>query len=168
MNGITIIVAMDRNRVIGKQGEIPWSGHLRDDMKHFKDYTTGKTVVMGRKTWDSIPPKFKPLPMRENVIMTNDQRFKASDCFLIHSPDAIKSLSGIQEICIIGGAEIYKLFLPMADKLIVTIVDTEVLGGDAFFPEITEEWDERLLSIHKADERNLFPFSIFEYTKDPF
>lgn len=163
--GFTLVVATDKNNAIGKDGDIPWSGKLRDEMRHFKKYTMGKIVVMGRKTYDSIPEKFKPLVGRNNVVLTRDRTWSSPGCTVMHDIDEILAISATEEICVIGGAEIYKLFLPIADRLIVTVVDTEVENGDTFFPDVKSGWNKKILSEHTADKANQFPFTIFEYTR---
>jgi dihydrofolate reductase len=165
MGKITLVVAMDKNNVIGKNGDIPWSGRLRSDMRHFKAYTMGKTVVMGRKTYDSIPSNFKPLTGRKNVVMTRNVDWKSDGCTVIHDIEGLKDISDSEEICVIGGAEIYFLFLSIAEKIILTVVDTEVENGDTFFPDVSSGWKTKTLSEHSADEVNQFSFTIFEYTR---
>ncbi len=165
MSGITMIVAMDKNNVIGKNGDIPWSGRLRGDMRHFKIYTMGKTVVMGRKTYDSIPEKFKPLVGRNNLVLTRDKVWSSHGCTVVHDIEEIFAISATEEICVMGGAEIYRLFLPFANKIILTIVNTCVENGDTFFPDIESGWNRRVLSEQKADDRNQHSFTIFEFTR---
>nr|AIA18933.1 Dihydrofolate reductase [uncultured bacterium] len=163
---LTIVVAMDRNRVIGKNGDIPWAGKLRADMEHFKQFTMGKVVVMGRKTYDSIPARFKPLSGRENIVLTKNLEFKALGCAVFHEVEPVEMISVSREVCVLGGAEIYKLFFEATDELIVTEVDTEVLGGDTFFPEILPvEWDRRVLFRQEVDEKNQFSFTVCQYTR---
>ena len=161
---ITLIVAMDRNRVIGKQDHIPW--HLATDMDHFKKTTKNHTVVMGRKTYKSIPRKFKPLPNRVNVVLTSDPSFDAPGCIVVHSIENILRISVDKELFVMGGGEIYRLLLPYANRLIVTRVETMIRDGDTFFPQIEGRWKSRLLFRHETvDEQNDFPFSVIEYTK---
>jgi dihydrofolate reductase len=162
---LTAIVAMDRNRGIGKNHDIPWPGKLRDDMAHFKNYTMRKIVVQGRRTFQSIPEKYRPLPGRENIILSRNPTYDAPGCAVISDPNAIVRISESREVCIIGGAEIYKLFLPVVTRIIVTHVDTEVIGTDTFFPEILPEWKRNLMYRFKADRRNQFPFSIYNYER---
>ncbi len=165
--GITIVVAMDQNRVIGREGDIPWRGRLRADMDHFKKYTMGKIVVMGRKTYDSIPPAFRPLVGRENIVLTRNQSIDFPGCGKVSDPDSIERIAEAREICVIGGAEIYSLFLPVAKKMIVTHVGTRVQDGDTFIPEVDGDlWRfSKQLLVHDIDERNHFPFSISEYVR---
>ncbi len=164
MYNITIVVAMDKNSVIGKGGEVPWK--LRRDMKHFTDTTTGKIVVMGRKTYDSLPKKFKPLPDRKNMILTRDEDFIApTGCTILRYVEEILELSREEEIFVIGGAQVYRQLLPYANKLIVTDIDTEIEGGDTFFPNIGPEWRGRLLWRHEVDSKNPFAFWVLEYTR---
>lgn len=162
MNQISVVVAMDQNRVIGFDGEIPWK--LNTDMEHFVKLTTGKAVVMGRKTYDSIPPRFRPLKKRVNVILTRDKKFQAPGCKVIHSVKAVIEMSNRFEICVIGGGEVYKLLLPYATTVVITHVDTKV-KGDTYFPSLNGDWDETLLFVQKADEKNQFSFSVRKYTR---
>ncbi len=169
MNGLgtmTIVVAMDKNRVIGKSGSVPWK--LSADMKHFADYTRGKVVIMGRKTYDSLPPKFKPLPQRTNLILTHNMQADTPGCIKFYDTEDVLNFvqrSRGKEACVIGGAEIYKALLPFVDTLILTLVDSEVEGGDTFFPEIGDEWKVEVLSVHEKDDKNEFPFKILKYTR---
>ncbi|MBA3733452.1 dihydrofolate reductase [Patescibacteria group bacterium] len=163
---LTEIVAMDKNRVIGRNGDLPWAGRLRSDMDHFKRTTEGHTVGLGRKTYDSIPEKFRPLLKRENVVITRDLEFKAPGCVVIHDPNVLIRMSIEKEIFIIGGAEIYKIFLPLTERLIVTHVETEITDGDTFFPELNRsEWRQKLLFRQEADAKNAFSFSVLEYIR---
>ena len=127
---LTGIVAMTDERVIGKDGDLPW--HLPEDLKFFKETTSGHPIVMGRKTYESIG---RPLPKRQNIVLTRDPEWSAKGISVIHSPEDLKSLELEDEhVYVIGGAEIYKLFLPLLDELVVTHVN-ESYSGDIFFPE---------------------------------
>lgn len=127
---LSIIAAIAKNGVIGNQGKLPW--HLPEDLKHFKETTLGHPIVMGRKTFESIG---KPLPGRENIVLTRDQTFQGKGVTVIHSlADAIENHPD-EEIFVIGGAEIYQLALPLADKLYLTLIDQE-FPGDTYFPAI--------------------------------
>lgn len=164
MHHITLIVAMDKNGVIGKGGELPW--RLSRDMKHFAETTTGKTVVQGRKTYDSLPPRFKPLPNRRNIIMTRQESFTAPGCIVVHSVEEVLALASLTaEVFVIGGVEIYEAFLPYADKIFLTEVDAEIENGDAFFPPLGPEWRRKLLWRHDADQKNDFAFWVIELTR---
>jgi len=158
---ISIIVAASENNVIGAAGELPW--RLSEDLKHFKATTMGKPIVMGRKTWESIG---RPLPGRQNIVITRQAKFNAEGCDVVASLDEAAATAGDeQEIMVIGGGEIYSLALPMAGRLYLTRVHTEI-DGDAFFPEIDEtEW--RLIDdIHReADGRNQFDYSFRVYER---
>jgi len=137
---ISCIVAMAQNRAIGINNQLPW--HLPADLKHFKSVTMSKPILMGRKTYESIG---RPLPGRENIVLTRDQNWSAEGVTVVHSLEvAIEhaEIERTEELMIIGGAEIYRLVLPKAHKLYVTEVDVDV-EGDAFFPEIPlSEWKE--------------------------
>jgi len=164
---ISLIVAHDNNRGIGKDGDLPW--HLPDDLKWFKKHTVHKMVVMGRKTFGEL--KLQPLPKRINIVMTTNKSFKANRSVVAHSMQevlTIASAKGVEELMITGGGEIYNLFLPLADRLYITKVDTEVEGADAFFPEIKEkEWDEVYTELHGTDEKHPFAFTFHIYER-PF
>lgn len=164
---ITLVVAMDRNRAIGIGNKIPWK--LPAEQRYFKSRTVGKVVVMGRKTYDSLPASVKPLPWRPNVILTKERSLEVEGCGVVHNHMTILDRSARGQLnMVIGGEEIYKLFFPYANRLLVTIVDTEVLGADKFFPEIrSEEWQEVLLRTYTADEKNYFSFALLEYIRKP-
>lgn len=151
---ISLLVAMDKNRVIGKDNQLPW--HLPEDLKYFKRITMGHKIIMGRKTFESIG---RPLPGRDNFVVTRDQSYKAEGCHILHSVDDIfeidKSSSG-DELFIIGGAELFRHVLPNANRLYITHIDAE-FAGDTFFPEINEEqW--KLLSKKKGITNDKNPY----------
>lgn len=158
---ISIIVAASENDVIGRQGDLPW--RLSDDLKHFKAITMGKPIVMGRKTWESIG---RPLPGRQNIVITRQGGFAAEGCDVVASLDeAIASAGDADEIVVIGGSQIYALALPLADRIYLTRVHADV-EGDASFPAVDATRfclvaDEH----HDADERNEFAFSFRVYDK---
>jgi len=158
---ISIIVAVSTNNVIGTQGELPW--RLSDDLKHFKQVTMGKPIIMGRKTWESIG---RPLPGRQNIVITRQPGFQAEGCDVVTSIDAgIAAAGDVEEIMVIGGGQIYDVALPAAERLYLTRVHTEI-EGDAFFPEIDEgEW--RLVSDeqHRSDDKNEYPYSFQAYER---
>jgi len=137
---IAMIWAMANNGVIGRQNKLPW--HLPNDLEYFKRLTSGKTVIMGRKTYESIG---RPLPNRINIVITRAKDFHAEGIKVVNSLPAALELaaaetliSGAEEVMVIGGAEIYKLCLPLAERLYVTLVHADV-DGDARFPE----WDRQ-------------------------
>jgi len=153
---IALVAAMDKNRAIGRAGALPW--HLPDDLKHFKALTLGKTVLMGRKTFQSIG---RPLPKRRNVVLTKDPSFGAEGVEVVHSLDDALLLD--EEIMVIGGGEVYALFLPLATHLHLTLVDTAIPDADTFFPEWNPaQWRETHREFHPADERHLFAFSFVD------
>jgi dihydrofolate reductase len=142
-------VAVSENLVIGKNNDLPW--HLPEDLKHFKEITLGKTVVMGRKTYESIFARLKkPLPGRKNVVITRQQNYKVPEDVLVFGSleDVFKNLS-TEDLYIIGGAEIYKQALPFAQKLYITQVKGEY-EGDAFFPKVDfSEWEKIEEDLHE-------------------
>lgn len=149
--GVSAIVAMAENRVIGLNNQLPW--HLPSDLTHFKQVTSGCTVLMGRKTFDSIG---KPLPNRHNVILTRNRDFTAAGCAVVHD---VASALAFEDLFVIGGANIYALFWPHIQRLYLTLVHAEV-AGDAVFPALDlKAW--RLVSQenHTADAKNAFDYS---------
>lgn len=151
---ISIIVAMDRNRLIGAQGTIPW--RLPADLRWFKKVTMGKPVVMGRKTYESIG---KPLKGRRNVVLTRDGQYSAPGCIVVHSvEEAINASENGEEVMIIGGAQLYRQFLPLSERLYLTRIEA-TFEGDTYFPDFSEEeWVIVFEEEHEADERNPYPF----------
>lgn len=158
---ISIIVAASTNNVIGVQGELPWK--ISDDLKRFKKLTMGKPIVMGRLTWESIG---RPLPGRQNIVITRQPGFSAEGCDVVASPAAALDTAGdAEEIMIIGGGQIYDLFLPKAGRLHVTRVHTEV-EGDAFFPAIdASSWGLVDAEAVEASEANEFAFEFMTYER---
>lgn len=129
---MVVIAAVARNGVIGKDNALPW--HLPEDLKHFKQLTTGQTVIMGRKTWESLPERFRPLPGRMNVVVTRDSAYAAQGASVVHSLDeAAKVGAGGTVQFVIGGSELYAYALPLAQRLELTEIDADI-EGDASFP----------------------------------
>ncbi len=150
------IVAYAENRVIGKDNDLIW--HLPDDLKHFKRHTAGKTIIMGRKTWDSLGGR--PLPNRRHIVITRSTDFTADGAEVVNSLEAAIDLAQHEEeVFIVGGAQIYTLSLPLIDVLEITEVHAE-FEGDAFFP-VFEEADFELTSQehHPADEKHQYSFT---------
>lgn len=147
-----IIAAVAENGVIGKDGEIPW--HIPEDLEHFKEKTTGNTVVMGRKTFQSLPDSFKPLPDRENIVLTrSDFEPKYESVKIANSLEEAWEKAENEKVFIIGGAGVYKQVMQEADRMILTEI-LEEYKGDTYFPEFDEEtWREV-----KRDERDNFDF----------
>ena len=146
---LSLIVAMDPRRVIGDRGGLPW--HLSSDLRRFKRLTMGHHLLMGRKTWESIG---RPLPGRRNIVITRQAGYVAAGADVVDSSDAAVAAAGdAAEIMIIGGSEIYVMFLPAAERIYLTRVHADV-DGDAFFPAPGDDW--RLVSeaTHGADARN--------------
>ena len=163
---IAMIAAKTQNNVIGKDNDLPW--HLPDDMKFFMQKTTGHHVIMGRKNFESLPPKFSPLPNRTNIIMTRKTDYHPEGTEVVHSlEDALAAAErgGEQEVFIIGGGEIYKLGLDRADILYLTEIKTE-MDGDAYFPEIDlDKWKETARTPHTTDDRHKYAFDFVTYVR---
>jgi dihydrofolate reductase len=156
---VSLIWAMTRNRVIGRDNALPW--RLPDEMRHFMRTTLGHTVIMGRKQFEAMGSK--PLPKRTNVVITRNVSYVANGAVVVRTLDeAIEQArkNGDEEAMVIGGGEIYALALPRADRLYFTLIDTE-MAGDTFFPTFDEtQWREVSRQDHVADERHPFAYSI--------
>lgn len=160
---ISIIVAIAENNAIGKDNQLLW--HLPADMKIFREKTTGHCVITGRKNYESIPKKFRPLPNRTNIVITRQQNYSAPGAIVVASlQEAIEKAktTGDTEIFIIGGGEIYSQSLAIADKIYLTKVHHS-FDADTFFPVLNmNEWEIISSSEFSADEKNKFPFSFLE------
>ncbi|MGI9222042.1 MAG: dihydrofolate reductase [Woeseiaceae bacterium] len=161
LDSISLIVAASTNNVIGVAGGLPW--HLSDDLKRFKALTMGKPIIMGRKTFESIG---RALPGRQNIVITSQAGYKAEGCDVVSSTDAAIEVAGeATEKMIIGGGEIYRLFLPIADRIYLTRVAVDV-SGDTLFPELDANvWQETDREAHQAGEGNDHDFVILTYSK---
>jgi dihydrofolate reductase len=151
---VTDVVAISENHVIGKDNKLLW--YLPNDLKHFKEITSGHTIIMGRKTYESVG---KPLPRRRNIIITR-QAITIEGCEVVNSIEAALALcKDEQEVFIVGGAEIYRQSLPLTDRIYLTIVHKK-FEGDSFFPEIDKTaWKEVFREDHLPDEKNLLSYS---------
>ena len=152
---ISLVVAASTNNIIGRDGELPW--HIGEDLRHFKAVTMGHPIVMGRRTFESIG---RALPGRLNIVVTRNPDYAAEGCTVVDSPAAaLRAAEGADEVMIIGGSEIYRLFLPMAERIYLTRVEAEI-DGDASFPALEPEaWrivDEQRF---EADENREHTFS---------
>ncbi len=154
---LSLISAVAKNNCIGKNNTLPWT--IPEDLKHFKDLTTGKIVLMGRKTWESIPERFRPLPKRTNVVITHQASYPVPEGVLVFSSieKALAHFQG-QDVMSIGGATIYAETIDLADTLYITHVD-QTVDGDAFFPVIDRAvWRESSREDHPG-------FSFVTYTR---
>lgn len=158
---ITLIVAAAENNAIGKDNKMPW--HLPNDFKYFKKNTLEHSVVMGRKTFESIG---KPLPERRNIILTRDMNYTHEEVDVANSVQEVQNYCRDErEIFIIGGAEIYKQTLPLADKVLLTRVHTTI-NGDAYFPELLDrEWNLISAEKHEKDEKHAFDYTFEVYER---
>lgn len=158
---ISIIVAAATNNVIGAGGQLPWK--LADDLRRFKALTMGKPIIMGRRTWESIG---RPLPGRQNIVLTRRPDLTADGCDVVATPAAaLRVAANTAEIMIIGGSQVYALFLPKASRVYLTRVHADI-AGDAFFPGIDEkEWRLVAADAHQADAANQFAFEFRTYER---
>jgi dihydrofolate reductase len=154
---ITLIAAMARNRAIGFDGELPW--HLPAELKHFKETTMGKPIVMGRKTWETIG---RALPGRQNIVVTRNRAYLAEGCTVVQSFDEAMEAAVGEEVMIIGGGHLYRQALPMADRMMLTLVDCEP-EADTWFPDWNkEEWQEISRRSQAADENNALAYKVLK------
>lgn len=154
---IILVAAVGKNRELGNGNRLPWGKPIPADMKHFRELTLGKTVVMGRKTWDSIPPLFKPLPGREeNIVLTRDKSFIARGATIAHTIDVLIELAKARDLYVIGGAEIYAAFESYASEMIITVVDGN-FPATVYFPKYDKHaWREKFphTSVPKSSLTN--------------
>ena len=157
---ISLIAAMDKNRLIGVKNGLPW--HLPADFKHFKEVTMGKPVIMGRKTFESIG---KALPGRKNIVISR-AGFAAEDVSVVDSIEkALEAVAGADEVMIIGGASFYEQMIDRADRMYLTYVDAEC-EGDAWFPGFeANDWDVIEEKSYPADDKNNYAFRIVTYQR---
>lgn len=164
---LALIAAMAQNRVVGVDNKLPW--HLPEDLKYFKRITTGKAVIMGRKTYESIG---RPLPNRTNIVITRSAEFSAPGIEVVNSLDAaielaenVSLINAVDEVMVIGGAQIYEAALPQADRLYLTHVHANV-EGDAYFPDVDMgRWKELGREDYDASETNPYNYSFVVYDK---
>jgi len=164
---VSLIVAISNNKVIGKNNQLIWN--LPKDMKFFMDTTLGHPVIMGRKNFESIPEKFRPLKNRTNIIITRNKNYEALDCKVVHSiKESLKCMDfGNEEVFVIGGGEIYRKFLELdlIDKMYITHID-DFFDGDTFFPDFNlDKWISKEILNHQKNDENPHDFKVIEYYK---
>jgi len=161
---ISVIVAVSENNVIGKNGKIPW--HLPQDLKYFKKTTMGHHIVLGRKTYESIG---RPLPGRQNIVVTANQEYKAEGCMVVHSLGAAIAtarMNNENELFIIGGSSLYETMMPDAEKLYLTKVATTIEDGDAFFPDFDSRmWIEANSYPFLPDDEHKYAYTMIVYER---
>ena len=158
---VSLIVAVSENKVIGKDNDLVW--HLPTDMKFFKDTTKGHFVIMGRRNYESIPHKYRPLPKRTNVIVTRQDDYKAEGCVVVKSVEEAIELAqkaGDTEPFVIGGGQIYKYAIEnnLVDRIYLTRVHTEI-DGDTYFEDLDDSWKLVHADLHPSDEKHPFAFT---------
>jgi dihydrofolate reductase len=157
---ITLVVAVADNGVIGRDNALPW--HLPADLRHFKQVTMGKPIVMGRRTFESIG---KPLPGRQNIVVTRDPNYQPDGVIVVHGVDAaLDAAAEAPEIMIIGGAELFRLFLPRAGRIHLTCVHSDI-EGDVRWPDLDpREWEAVARERYEADDRHAYSmtFEVWE------
>ena len=155
---IAYVVAMDDNRLIGRDNGLPW--RLPDDMRWFREKTIGKPCILGRKTYDSLPARFRPLPGRLNIVVTRNPDYDAPGAVVVHSvDDALRAAGDVDEVIIVGGADLFRELLLIVDRLYLTRVHGAA-EGDVYFPDVaTDGWREVYRDHHPADDRHPFAFT---------
>jgi len=160
---LNLIYARAANGVIGKDNTLPW--HLPEDMAHFKRMTAGCPVIMGRKTWDSLPPKFRPLPGRQNIVVTRQLDWLAEGAHRASGlPDAVALCEDAAEVWVIGGAQIYAAAEPRAQRVVVTEIARD-FEGDAHAPILGLHWQETARESHVSTAAGALPFSFVTYER---
>jgi dihydrofolate reductase len=159
---VSIIAALSENRVIGRDNKLPW--HLPADLARFKRLTLNKPILMGRRTWESLPGI---LPRRQHVVVTRDRTFAPGGCLVVPSPEmALSAVAKHPEVMVIGGAALYRSMLPMVTRMYLTLVHTRVEDGDAFFPEWNSAaWEEVEREERPRDGRNAYDLSFVELVR---
>ena len=159
---ISIIAAIAKNNAIGKDNDLIW--HISEDLKRFKKLTSGHTIIMGRKTYESLP--FKPLPNRKNIILSGKTDLKFERAIVANSiEDALKECESEDEIFICGGATVYKKFIDIADKMYLTEINQE-FDGDTFFPDYNQDnWKIKLQSEKYTDEKSNIEYKFIDYIR---
>ena len=161
MSDVSLIVALDRNYAIGRDGAMPW--HLPDDLKRFKALTLGKPVLMGRKTALAIG---RALAGRENLVLTRGNEAPFPNQRVVHSIDEALAIAGNAELAVIGGGEVFTMTLPRATRMHLTWIDTEAANADAFFPRFdAKQWIETSRTHHPADAKHEFAFDFVDYAR---
>lgn len=159
---ISFIVARSKNNVIGCKNQLPW--HLPNDLQFFKKVTMGHPIVMGRKTFESIG---KPLPGRRNIVLTRDPDFQAEGVEVVHDKATICQLAEEEEVFLIGGAQIFSLFMDVVENIYITEIDAEFIG-DTFFPPWDREQFDCVCQLKgEVDEKNLYPHTFYIYQRKP-
>jgi dihydrofolate reductase len=159
---LSLVASVARNRAIGRGGALVWDEPL--DKQHFKRVTMGCPVIMGRKTWDSLPSRFRPLPGRRNIVVTRNPAWRAQGAEAAPSLDAALVLAGpAEKVCVIGGGELYAQALPRADELLLTEVDAD-MEGDAFFPPWRSQFSETSRQTHHTSAGTRFDFVTYRRT----
>lgn len=163
---IAYVVAMDDNRLIGRNNDLPW--RLPDDMRWFRQQTISKPCIMGRKTYDSLPARFRPLPGRLNIVVTRNPEYEAPGALVVHSIDeALHAAGEVDEIIIVGGADLFRRLMPVVDRLYLTRVHGSA-EGDVFFPDFdAAEWQEVYRELHPDDDRHAYAFTWLVLDRQP-
>ena len=158
---LALIAACARGGVIGVENRLPW--HLPEDMKFFREATRGKPVIMGRKTWESLPDAFRPLPGRLNIVVSRNPDFHAAGGTVVGSlADALTAAGDAETAFVIGGAELYRQALPLADRLLLTEIDRDY-AGDAYFPEFDRSrWQQTARDTRSSESGLAFAFVTYE------
>jgi dihydrofolate reductase len=158
---LSLVAALDRSFAIGRGGEMPW--HMPEDLKRFKQLTLGKVVLMGSKTARAIG---RALPGRRNLVLTRAGTTPFAEQEVVHSLDDAVAIANGEELCVIGGGEVYVLAMPRATRLHLTWIDTETADADAFFPNFNAiDWRETFREIHMADAKHAFGYTFIDYER---
>jgi dihydrofolate reductase len=161
---LVLIAAVARNGVIGDGNQLLW--HLPEDARHFRDSTRGHPVIMGRKTWDSVPARFRPLPGRRNLVVTRQPAWQAAGAEALPSLEAaLQAVAGAPRAFVIGGAGLYAEALPLADELLLTEIDRDFEGEISFPAFNRQDWDVAAREVQHAEAPNDFDFAFVRYRR---
>lgn len=161
---LNLIYARAKNGVIGRGNALPW--HLPEDLAHFKATTAGCPVIMGRKTWDSLPPRFRPLPGRLNLVLSRDPQWRSDGALPCAGlTTALNAVSSAPEVWVIGGAEVYRQALPLAQRVVATEIDAD-FDGDAWAPTLGPEWQETQRHTHTTQQGLRYALVTYERLKN--
>lgn len=159
-----LIVAIANDGAIGKNGDMPWGRNLPADLKHFKETTMGHPIVMGRKTYESLPKR--PLPGRTNIVVTRNSEYQAEGAVVVHNLEDALEVNGAEKLFLIGGGELYRQGIELADVLHITLVHHKWDDADTYFPSIDlDKWQCVQNDYHEPDDKNLFPYSFTQWIR---
>jgi len=163
----SIVVAFDKNHAIGKDGDLPWAGEMPADMKRFRDLTMGDAVIMGRTTFESLPDSYRPLPGRQNIVLSLGRLASGEGFQVAHSLEEAYSIAESDNVHVIGGGKVYEQALDTVDAIYATEINTAIDGADTYFPFLlSNEWTRTVELTAGANERNKYGYAFVTYLRN--